>query len=149
MKTSAASFAKKMPPLTDALTVGPDAMAVRACALEAREGLAEDLCSAEVARTAASLDWVATDALLDSPTWPSVEAFGAHYVVPEACRPPARPRPPAPPLRPLPCRPTIKGMEAAEALGRYPDLLPAPRSTPALFWWNLTPFPCEDMAKHT
>ena len=31
MKSSAVSFAKKMPPLTDALTVGPDAIAVRAC----------------------------------------------------------------------------------------------------------------------
>jgi len=32
VKSAAASFAKKIPPLTDALTVGPDALAVRACA---------------------------------------------------------------------------------------------------------------------
>eukprot|EP00435_Cladocopium_sp_Y103_P017938 s173_g4.t1 len=56
VKSSVVSFAKKMPPLSDALTVGPDAMAVRACALEAREGLAEDLCSEEISKTGASLD---------------------------------------------------------------------------------------------
>ncbi|CAK8993605.1 unnamed protein product [Durusdinium trenchii] len=81
VKSSAVSFAKKMPPLTDALTVGPDAIAVRACvawsgggkwwvgkvggvnrqmpnALEAREGLAEDLCTEEISKTGASLQYV-------------------------------------------------------------------------------------------
>ena len=125
MKSSAASFAK-MPPLSDALTVGPDAMAVRACALEAREGLAEDLCSDLVSRTGASLDWLDTQQLqqlLESSGWPTLEAFEGAYTVPEASRPPRRPPPVKEPLRPLPCRPTIGGIEQAEAMGRYPDAL--------------------------
>eukprot|EP00913_Durusdinium_trenchii_P003677 g3404.t1 len=128
VKSSAVSFAKKMPPLTDALTVGPDAIAVRACALEAREGLAEDLCTEEISKTGASLQYVDAEGLLNEPSaqpWPSMEHFSHFYETPPHLRLP--PRPGAVDLGPaaLPARPTIGGLEEAKAIGKFPNLLPA------------------------
>lgn len=128
VKSSVVSFAKKMPPLSDALTVGPDAMAVRACALEAREGLAEDLCSEEISKTGASLDFVDALSLLADPRgkpWPDLPVFSEYYETPPHLRPPRRSLPRGDSLPALPMRPTIGGIEDATQVGRFPDLLPA------------------------
>lgn len=128
VKSSVVSFTKKMPPLSDALTVGPDAMAVRACALEAREGLAEDLCSEEISKTGASLDCVDALKLLTDPRgkpWPDLAVFSEYYETPPHLRPPRRSLPRSDSLPVLPMRPTIGGIEEAKQVGRFPDLLPA------------------------
>jgi len=128
VKSAAASFAKKIPPLTDALTVGPDALAVRACALEAREGLAEDLCSEEISKTGASLDYVDAFGLLAdqrAQPWPDLKLFNEYYQTPPHLRLPKRSLLASESLPQLPSRNTIGGIEEATLQGNFPDLLPA------------------------
>eukprot|EP00434_Breviolum_minutum_P029891 symbB.v1.2.026432.t1/scaffold2640.1/size74283/2 len=128
VKSAAASFAKKIPPLTDALTVGPDALAVRACALEAREGLAEDLCSEEISKTGASLDYVDALGLLAdqrAQPWPDLKLFNEYYQTPPHLRLPKRSLLASESLPQLPSRNTIGGIEEATLQGNFPDLLPA------------------------
>ncbi|CAE7796527.1 unnamed protein product [Symbiodinium necroappetens] len=126
-KSTAASTAKQIPPLTEALHMGPDMVSVQAFAIEARQPLAEDLCTEALRRTGANLDWVRLEPLSHhcEGRWPSLETFTKFYDIPPHLRP--KPRTPPPPSEPSPepPRPTIGCIEEAKAFGRSSDLLAA------------------------
>ncbi|CAE7805396.1 unnamed protein product [Symbiodinium sp. CCMP2456] len=126
-KSTAASTAKQIPPLTEALHMGQDMVSVQAFAIEARQPLAEDLCTEALRRTGANLDWVRLEPLSHhcEGRWPSLETFTRFYDIPPHLRP--KPRTPPPPSEPSPepPRPTIGCIEEAKAFGRSSDLLAA------------------------
>ncbi|CAE7417358.1 unnamed protein product [Symbiodinium sp. CCMP2592] len=126
-KSTAASTAKQIPPLTEALHMGADMVSVQAFAIEARQPLAEDLCTEALRRTGANLDWVRLEPLSHhcEGRWPSLETFTRFYDIPPHLRP--KPRTPPPPSEPSPepPRPTIGCIEEAKAFGRSSDLLAA------------------------
>eukprot|EP00439_Symbiodinium_sp_Y106_P001091 s4308_g1.t1 len=126
-KSTAASTAKQIPPLTEALHMGADMVSVQAFAIEARQPLAEDLCTEALRRTGANLDWVRLEPLSHhcEGRWPSLETFTKFYDIPPHLRPkPHTPPPPSEPS-PEPPRPTIGCIEEAKAVGRSSDLLAA------------------------